>query len=396
MEGFIYPNEGIIEWDLLIVIYPYITGLVAGAFVVSSLYHVFGLGRLKTVARFSLITALAFLLVTPLPLVVHLGRPERALEMFLTPNLTSAMSVFGYIWFFYLLILVAEVWLVFRQDIIRYARTAQGTRKTVFSVLSLGVLETTDESRSVDGKLIKVLAFIGIPVAFLLHGYVGFIFGAVKANPWWSTPLMPIIFLLSAIVSGIALLIVLYLVVSRIRRATVDHRCLHFMALWLGGFLSAAVVVEGLEVFSMLYEQEESWDIIYQLITRKIATSYFGIQFVLGSLLPLIVLGATALASIQERVKTGLIFIASSLVLIGVFAMRWNVVIGGQLISKSLRGFNDFVIPLWGLNGIITTAVIFALPFILLAVFTHFIPPWQEDGQKPERKPLGLRSSGLV
>src|SRR3989304_5946455 len=217
MTGFLFPNEGIIEWDLLIVVYPFISGLVAGAFVVSSLYHVFGLTSLKPVARFSLIAALSFLLVTPLPLVVHLGRPERALEMFLTPHLTSAMSAFGYIWFFYLLILLAEVWLVFRQDIVRYARTAEGTRKTVFSLLALGVTEITEEARSVDGKLIKVLAFIGVPVAFLLHGYVGFIFGAVKANPWWPTPLMPIIFLLSAIVSGIALLIVLYLGAAKLR-----------------------------------------------------------------------------------------------------------------------------------------------------------------------------------
>src|SRR3972149_1780853 len=78
MTGFLFPNEGIIEWDLLIVIYPYITGLVAGAFIVSSLYHVFGITSLKPVARFSLITALAFLLVTPMPLAIHLGRPDGA------------------------------------------------------------------------------------------------------------------------------------------------------------------------------------------------------------------------------------------------------------------------------------------------------------------------------
>src|SRR3989304_7457308 len=126
MTGFLFPNEGIIEWDLLIVIYPYITGLVAGAFIVSSLYHVFGITSLKPVARFSLITALAFLLVTPMPLAIHLGRPERALEMFLTPNLNSAMSAFGYIWFFYLLIVLGEVWFVFRPDIVKYAGLSEG------------------------------------------------------------------------------------------------------------------------------------------------------------------------------------------------------------------------------------------------------------------------------
>lgn len=395
MVGYIYPNEGMIEWDLLIVVYPYITGLVAGAFVVSSLYHVFGLTRFKPVARFSLITALAFLLVTPLPLVVHLGRPERALEMFLTPNLTSAMSAFGYIWFFYLLLLATEVWLVFRPDIIRYAAAAEGSRKTIYSLLALGVHDLSEESLAIDRKLIKVLAFIGIPAAFLLHGYVGFIFGAVKANPWWSTPLMPIIFLLSAIVSGIALLIVLYVIVSKIRSTPMDYSCLHFLALWLGGFLSVNVVLEGLEVFTMLYESEESWGLISRLITQQIPASYFGIQFVMGSVLPLLLLGATALFPIVERKRTALGFLASSLVLVGVFAMRWNVVIGGQLISKSLRGFTSFLPPLFGLNGIAVAVGLLALPFILLALLAHFIPPWLEEDKMPEQGGLRFRASSL-
>lgn len=390
MEGFIYPNEAIVEWGLLIVIYPYITGLVAGAFVVSSLYHVFGLKKLKPVARFSLVTALAFLIVTPLPLAVDLGRPERALEMFLTPNLSSAMSGFGYIWLFYLLLVLTEVWLVFRQDIVRYAGSSEGTKKTIYSILSLGVYDISEESLAIDKKLIRVLSFIGIPIAFLLHGYVGFIFGAVKANPWWSTPLMPIIFLTSAVVSGIALLIVLYVVVMKIRKAPLDYSCLRSMALWLGGFLSLNVVLEGLEVFTMLYESEESWGIVSQLITEKIAISYFGIQFILGSVLPLFILGIVAIANLREQVKTSLGFLSAVLILIGVFAMRWNVVIGGQLMSKSLRGFTSYSPPLLGVDGIIVAAVLMILPFIILAVITYLIPPWQEEVKLPERKRLGF------
>jgi predicted membrane protein len=176
MEGFVFPNELVIDWDLLIVLYPYITGLVAGAFVVSSLYHVFGLTTLKSVARFSLITALAFLIVTPLPLLVHLGHPERAIEMFLTPNLTSAMSVFGYIWLIYLLLVIAEVWLVFRPDIVRYVGSSEGVKKTIYSILALGVYNIPEEALAIDKKIIRILSFIGVPIAFLLHGYVGFIF----------------------------------------------------------------------------------------------------------------------------------------------------------------------------------------------------------------------------
>jgi predicted membrane protein len=201
VDNFLFPNEAIINWDLLIVIYPFITGLVAGAFIVSSLYHVFGLSKLKAVSRFSLVTALAFLLVAPLPLVVHLGHPERALEMFLRPNFTSAMSGFGFIWMCYLLLVLAEVWLVFRPDIVRYSQTATGIKKNIYSILTLGVNDLSEKTLETDHKVTKILAFVGIPAACLLHGYVGFIFGAIKANPWWSTPLMPLIFLVSAIVS---------------------------------------------------------------------------------------------------------------------------------------------------------------------------------------------------
>lgn len=391
MAGFIYPNEGMIEWGLLIVIYPYITGLVAGAFVVSSLYHVFGLKVLKPVARFSLVTALAFLLVSPIPLLIHLGRPERAVEMFLTPNLNSAMSAFGYIWLLYLLLVLAEIWLVFRQDIVRYAGSSEGTKKTIYSALALGVYDTSEESLAIDKKLIRVLSLIGIPGAFLLHGYVGFIFGAVKANPWWSTPLMPIIFLLSAIVSGIALLIILYVVVMKIKNVSLDHDCLRALALWLMGFLCIDVVLEGLEVFTMLYESEESWGIISQLITEEIAVSYFGIQFILGSVLPLFILGFVELTKVGEDVKISIRVLSASLVLIGIFVMRWNVVIGGQLVSKSLRGFTSYSPSLLGEGGILVATVLMLLPFVILAIIIYFIPPWQEEVKLPEGRRLGFK-----
>jgi len=65
-------------------------------------------------------------------------------------------------------------------------------------------------------------------------------------------------------------------------------------------------------------------------------------------------------------------------VLIGVFAMRWNVVIGGQLISKGLRGFSSYVVPVGGLNGIVTAIALLILPFVILAIISYFIPPWRE------------------
>lgn len=395
MEGFIYPNEALIEWGLLIVIYPYITGLVAGAFIISSLYHVFGIKKLKPVARFSLITALAFLLVCPLPLVIHLGHPERALEMLMRPNLVSAMSGFGYIWLLYLLLLLGETWLVFRADIVNYARRSHGIKGTIYRILSLGIYDLSENSLATDRKLIKALALVGIPLAFLLHGYVGFIFGAVKANPWWSTPLMPIIFLVSAVVSGTALLIVLYVLATKIRRKALDYDCLRSLALYLGGFLILAVTIEGLEIFSMFYESEETWEAIRQLIMQQIALTYFGVQFGLGAILPLLILGGAQIAKLREPTRAAVIFVAAALVLVGVFATRWNVVIGGQLLSKSLYGFTSFSPPLLGEGGIAVAVGFMLLPLIILGVIAYLISPWQDSEHPDGLRVQDLKSRGI-
>ena len=66
-QGFLFPNDIEVLWSLMIVLYPYITGLVAGAFIVSSLYHVFGKDELKPVAKFSLVAAFSFLLFACTP-----------------------------------------------------------------------------------------------------------------------------------------------------------------------------------------------------------------------------------------------------------------------------------------------------------------------------------------
>ena len=116
MSGFVYPNELEVHWRLFIDLYPYITGLVAGAFIVSSLYHVFGNRDLKPLSRLSLIAALGFLFGAPLPLLAHLGQPLRALNIMITPHFTSAMAGFGYIYTFYMIVVLLEIWFMYRKD----------------------------------------------------------------------------------------------------------------------------------------------------------------------------------------------------------------------------------------------------------------------------------------
>src|SRR5574342_1236911 len=231
VQGFMYPNEVELQWSILIVLYPFITGLVAGAFILASLERVFNVQAVKPTYRLALLTALAFLLVAPLPLQLHLGHPERSLEMYLTPHTESAMAMFGFVYLWYLMaVLVLEIWLDYRKDIVRLAQTAAGPLRHVYRLMTLGSYDVSEGALRVDDRAGYVITLVGIPSAFLLHGYVGFIFGSVKANPWWSTPLMPIVFLFSAIVSGIATVMLLYYVSSWLRRVTIDMRGLDTIA----------------------------------------------------------------------------------------------------------------------------------------------------------------------
>src|SRR5262250_2441998 len=138
VEGFMYPNEIELQWSVLIVLYPFLTGLVAGAFILASLERVFRVEAVKPTYRLALLTALAFLLVAPLPLQLHLGHPERSLEMYLTPHTSSAMAMFGFVYLWYLMaVLVLEIWLDYRRDIVSMAQSSTGLKRLLYNVLSL-------------------------------------------------------------------------------------------------------------------------------------------------------------------------------------------------------------------------------------------------------------------
>jgi len=370
---FVFPNEANVTWTVMIVLYPFITGLVAGAFIVSSLFHVFGKSNLKAVARYSLVSAFVFLLFAPLPLLVHLGHPERAFNIMITPNFSSAMAGFGYIYAAYLLLVLLEIWFSLRSEFIARAK-GRGLTAWICRVIMLYNLDEDESTKRADFKITRFLAGLGIPLACLLHGYVGFLFGALKANPWWSTPLMFVIFIFSAIVSGIAVIIFHYFVVSWINGWRVDQVCVRTLAKYLWGFMIVAVSLELLEILSLAYKQTEEWEVLRTLIDQKLFFTYIVLQFLILSLIPFLMLGVASLVKLKDRLAYALIWTASTMLLLQVLLMRWNVVIGGQLLSKSLRGFTNYLPGIWDREGLIVAAIIFTLPFGILYVFHRIIP----------------------
>jgi Ni/Fe-hydrogenase subunit HybB-like protein len=384
--GYVFPNETDIPWSLMIVIYPYITGLVAGSFTVATFYHVFGVLRFKPVARFALLTSLAFMIFVPVPLLMHLGHPERALNVLLTPHMTSAFAAFGFFAAFYVILVMLEIWFSFREDIVAWSQDRTGLRGLFYRALTLGSTEISATTRAYDAKWIKALAITGIVGAHGLHGYVGFVFGSLKSREWWGSDLMPAIFLVSAIVSGISILIVLYVLTSRFRKTLIDGNCMKGLAYMLWGFLIFAVVLEFLEFANIVYKGREGVETIMALVMGPLWFSVWWLQLA-GSLAAFFILTYVIWRGTQDRQLVIGVTVAALILLVSVLAMRWNVVIGGQELSKTMHGLIYFSPPFLGREGLLATAVVFALPFGMLWVLTRLFPPWvPSQGQLPSAK----------
>jgi len=380
VQGYMYPNEVDLQWSILIVLYPFITGLVAGAFILASLERVFKVEAVKPTYRLALLTALAFLLVAPLPLQLHLGHPERSFEMYLTPHTSSAMAMFGFVYLWYLMVvLLLEIWLDYRKEIVLQARTRTGVMKWVYKVLTLGSDNISERALRIDERVGWIITLIGIPSAFLLHGYVGFIFGSVKANPWWSTPMMPIVFIFSAMVSGIAAVLLLYMLSSWLRGRKIDMRCVDTISKYLLYTFIIDFSLEMLDLLHRVYESDESFRSLDFMVHTQLYTSQVILQIFLGTLLPIGLLALTQVVKLTEAARRGLYVTAGVLTMMGIFAMRWNVVIGGQLFSKSFLGYTTYKMGFATKEGLLPAIVLMALPFAILWVLVKLLPPWPKD-----------------
>ena len=399
-ELFVTPNE-YIYWSVQIVMYPFMTGLVAGAFVLSSLYHVFGINKLREIARFALVFSFALLFVAPVPIILHLQHPLRGINVMMTPHFTSAIAAFGIVFSAYGAIVASELWFLYRKHFVDVAQPlkekqdktpAEWLKFLVFCTLTLGVYDVSEESLKRDEKAIKMLAGLGIPVACFLHGYAGFIFGSVKANALWMTPLMPVIFIMSAIVSGIALCMLTYIVTMEIRKfiakrksaaaprhetheelQSAEINVIRMTAKYLLFFLVFAISLEMLDLIFRGYTATKSWDVLRSVIYGKDFTSIFIMQYGIGNLIPLILFLTPGLTI--RRAVIGVMF-----VLFGVFMMRWNVVIGGQAFSLTFAGYMHYHLPIIPhtietlKEGLFGALGVFIMPFVLFYFMVKIFP----------------------
>jgi len=384
--NFVFPNDTHAHWTLMIVIYPYITGVVAGAFIVSALAHVFHVQSLMPVAKFALIFALAWLLFVTAPLLNHLGHPERALNMLFTPNFSgpSMMAGFGYIYMTYSILLIFEILFVFRYEMVLLKEKSTGVKKVIYNILTLGTNDKSDAGRKIDRKVSFILAAIGIPLACSLHGYVGFIFGAIKTVEWWFTPLMPIIFLLSASVSGIAGMILFYILIKKLtgKMTEIKTETIKTLVKLLWTFFILDFLFEMIEISVHAYGGTEGWHHVSSVLSGPLNWSFWTMQVEILSVIPFLVLGVLSLKNVSRTTLMIVSPIVSFMLLAQVLFMRWNVVIGGQIMAKSERGFAIYHPTMFEKEGILVTIIMLVAPIVTLWLLSKIFPLWETEADK--------------
>ncbi len=321
-------------WDrvpmgIWLTFYIFFTGLSAGSFVVSTLYIVFGIKRYKAVARRAVILALIFLVNAPIFLLFDLGRIDRFLNVYLYWNPTSPLAWGARLLLLYPAVLLVELWTMSMPDIVELAKESKGWKQTFYKILALGKTELTEKQKKLFENLTYWLGIIGIPVAFATHGYTGFLLSVIKAYPVWSTPMMPPLFITSAMVSGAAALAITVMITDWTTKSP-DTLPPHDYSSLLAAFLAIDFGLLLTEVITVFISHEEAeiagWEVLF---TGQLAISFWVFEILIGVLIPGIIVFTP-----QLKGKKPLVILASLGIVIGVLAKRINLIIGGQFYPK--------------------------------------------------------------
>jgi tetrathionate reductase subunit C len=381
-----------VAWSLAIPQYFFMTGVSAAAFLVSSLTYGFGDKRFRPIAGLSLLVALTVLLVAPLNLIADLGQTGRFYELAFATHATAPMSWGIYLLTTYPALILVELLFAFRGTLVSTAREGSGSLARVRRLLALRKDRFTAEDAARMHAISRRLALLGIPWALCVHGYTGYILGVIKARPLWHTALMPIVFLVSAMVSGIAFMILVTGVMQRLETAErrVDPGILALLAKLLAGFIAADLVLRLFwYTIQWLYGVGSYGPVVHHLFVDSFWSAVV-VETVLGLFVPL----AVALTPSLRRRPLAL-YGASILAIVGVWVFRWDTVIGGQLVPKVGTGFYAYTPPLWGSDGVMQVVANWALWFLLFLAATTILP-WQREAGLREPVPPPARTVGVA
>lgn len=323
----------LVPWGLWVAAYIYFIGLSAGSFLVSSLVYVFQIKRFEKIGRLALFSAVVTLVLALLSISADLGHPFRAWHVLVYPNFRSPMAWMIWLYSAYFAVIMLELWFVLRYDLVKGAKTP-GFRGKLYRVLAFGSRDESPETLASDRQIVRILATIGVPIAIMFHGGVGALFGVISARPAWHGGLFPILFLVSALASGGALLAIVSAVFQDgLRRNRDTVIALGSLVLIL---LAVDLLLQVSETLVGFYGNEpERVDNLKTIYGGPYWWVFWIWQLGIGTLVPL-----ALLVHPRTRKDARAVAAACGLIALGFLAVRLNIVIPG-LADEQLAGLSD-------------------------------------------------------
>lgn len=299
-------------WGNYILFFMFFVGLSAGGLIVASAGRLFGVSAFKPITRLAVVEATIAVMLAGIFIIPDLGRPERVLNILLYANLSSPMVWDITIVVAYTVLSMSYVWLYTREDL---------ARRRSWLAFGTGVSE---REHARDERLKSALAWVALPAAILLHSITAWIFGLQISRTFWYSAIMAPLFIASALVSGLALVILLALALRRLRRIEFDDRLVSY----LGALLAVFVVVEaffvGSEFLTAAYPGvPDDATPIARLLSGAYAP-LFWTEFIVGLAIPFVILAVRGM-----RRRPALVAAASGLAVVGIFVHRLNLLLNG-------------------------------------------------------------------
>ena len=289
-----------VSWGLYITCFMFFVGLSAGGLIVASSAHVFGIESFKRVSMPAVITSTVCILCAGAFILIDLGGIQRIWNMFIHLNFTSPLA-----W---------DMCVI--------------TTYLVINVLDIIWLRRGDERK------VKMLSYVALPVAILVHSVTAWIFGLQIAKAWYSAIMAPI-FVASACDSGLALLLICLLALDRAKLFKFDRDLMKSLAGLLAVFVAVDAFFIGCECLTMGYPGAGEAEALAIMTTGKTAP-FFWFEIIGGLAVPFLVL-----VFARNRENPACVVLASALIVLGVFCKRaWLL-------------FTSFTVPnVYGGNGI--------------------------------------------
>lgn len=320
--------SSITPWGAWIAFYIFFVGLSAGSFLLSSLIFVFGMDEYEKVGKAALFTAIVSMIVALTFVLMDLGRPDRVLNALAYWNVTSILAWEMRFYILYILLLCTELYIAMREDLLHVAKT-DTLKGKVARLITFKNATIDDYTKKRDQKWMKILGIIGIPLAIIgVHGGTGTLFAVVQARAGWNTALFPIIFVVSAMVSGTALLIAIYIIKRKAQKVAIDLKMVQSLAKLMIAFL---IIDLGLQFFEYIVAwyglDKASIDTLKTMMASEYAWSFWGVQMFLGAVVPIFIVFNKKLNKSVNALLT-----ASILIVIGIIGVRFNIVVPSLIV----------------------------------------------------------------